>query len=102
MYLPDEAIMQAAAIKEAGGEIKPTTGPSVGGEKEMLEQQGKYYKQGEGPPLEELADAWIAMFLYAQSTGGKEKKCSFVGADGYYETARCAIEMAMTLRFDKA
>lgn len=102
MYLPPQAIMQAAAIKEAGGELKPTTGPSVGGEKEMLEQQGKYYKQGEGPPLEELSDAWVAFFMYAETTGGKAMKCSICGKDGYYETARCAIEMAMTLRFDKA
>merc|ERR1719210_1149798 len=75
MYLPPQAILQAAAIKEAGGELKPTTGPSVGGEKEMLQQQGKYYEQGEGPPLEELADAWVAFFLYAQTASGKSKQC---------------------------
>jgi len=28
-------------------------------------------------------------------------KCSFVGADGYYETARVAVETALTLRFDR-
>lgn len=102
MMLPPEALMQAAAIKEAGGELKPSTGPSVGGEKEMLEQQGKYYKQGEGPPLEELTDAWVAFFLFAETTGGVQARCSLVGCDGYYETARCAVEMAMTMRFDKA
>jgi len=101
MMLPPEALMQAAAIKEAGGEVKPVTGPSVGGEKEALEQQGKYYKQGEGPPLEELSDAWTSFHLIAETTGGHRTKCSIVGCDGYYETARCAVEMAMTLRFDK-
>lgn len=29
-----------------------------GGAQEALEAQGKYYKQGEGPPLEDLTDAW--------------------------------------------
>merc|ERR1711920_1175944 len=85
-----------------GGEIKPTSGPLVAGEKEYLASQGKYYEQGEGPPLEELSDAWVAFFLYAGTATGKSKQCSLVGADGYYETARCAVECAMALRFDKA
>eukprot|EP00416_Gambierdiscus_australes_P023586 CAMPEP_0171060218 /NCGR_PEP_ID=MMETSP0766_2-20121228/3692_1 /TAXON_ID=439317 /ORGANISM="Gambierdiscus australes, Strain CAWD 149" /LENGTH=525 /DNA_ID=CAMNT_0011515769 /DNA_START=59 /DNA_END=1636 /DNA_ORIENTATION=- len=101
MMLPPQAMMQAAAIKE-GGEGRPSSGPSVGSEKELLEQQGKYYKQGEGPPLEELSDAWISVMLYSESVTGDILKCGLVGADGYYETARCAVEMAMTLRFDKA
>mmetsp|Transcript_6476 Transcript_6476/g.20820 ORF Transcript_6476/g.20820 Transcript_6476/m.20820 type:complete len:528 (-) Transcript_6476:157-1740(-) len=102
MMLPPEALMQAANIKETGGEKIPRTGPSVGSEKELLEQQGKYYKQGEGPPLEELSDAWISAFMYAETVTGETMKCGLVGCDGYYETARCAVEMAMTLRFDKA
>eukprot|EP00414_Alexandrium_minutum_P001623 CAMPEP_0113818674 /NCGR_PEP_ID=MMETSP0328-20130328/358_1 /TAXON_ID=39455 /ORGANISM="Alexandrium minutum" /LENGTH=527 /DNA_ID=CAMNT_0000786609 /DNA_START=72 /DNA_END=1655 /DNA_ORIENTATION=- /assembly_acc=CAM_ASM_000350 len=102
MLLPPGALMQAANVKETGGEKIPKFGPSVGSEKELLEQQGKYYKQGEGPPLEELSDAWINTNLYAESTHGEIMKCSLVGCDGYYETARCAVEMAMTLRFDKA
>merc|ERR1712127_100692 len=100
--LPPGALMQAAGVKEGGGDKIPKSGPSVGSEKELLEQQGKYYKQGEGPPLEELSDAWIANFMYAESVTGETLKCSLVGADGYFETARCAVEMAMTLRFDKA
>merc|ERR1712157_301802 len=84
------------------GAIKEEGGPSAASEKEMLEQQGKYYKQGEGPPLEELSDAFVAFFQITESTGGQQTKCSAVGCDGYYETARCAVEMAMTLRFDKA
>jgi len=102
MMLPPGALMQAAGVKEGGGDKIPKSGPSVGSEKELLEQQGKYYKQGEGPPLEELSDAWIANFMYAESVTGETLKCSLVGADGYFETARCAVEMAMTLRFDKA
>jgi short subunit dehydrogenase-like uncharacterized protein len=102
MMLPPGALMQAANVKETGGEKGPKKGPSVGSEKELLEQQGKYYKQGEGPPLEELSDAWISTAMYAESTHGEVMKCCLVGCDGYYETARCAVEMAMTLRFDKA
>merc|ERR1712060_417303 len=75
MMLPQEALMQAATIKEAGGEVDR--------EKEMLEQQGKYYKQGEGPPLEELGDAWIAIFVYAETMSGHTAKCSLVGGDGH-------------------
>jgi short subunit dehydrogenase-like uncharacterized protein len=72
-------------------------------EEEMaaLKAAGKYYGEGEGPPLEDLDDAWIGNFSWAQTTGGHEIKCSFVGRDGYFETARVAVETAMTLVFDK-
>jgi len=102
MYLPPSALAEAAAIKEQGGEVKASSGPSVGGEKEALEKMGKYYKQGEGPPLEELSDAWVAFFLIAETTSGQKTACSLVGKDGYFETARCAVEMALACRFDKA
>merc|ERR1719277_2624717 len=75
-------------------------GPSVADEKAALEASGKYYKQGEGPPLELLGDAWIGFFMYAQTTSGKELRCSEIGNDGYFETARCALEFAFTVRFD--
>merc|ERR1712186_120379 len=97
---PPEMLMQAAAIQE-GGEKGPA-GPSVDAEKEALMAQGKYYKQGDGPPLEDLSDAWTAQFCYAETEGGDKIKCSWVGRDGYYETARCAVEFAMTCRFDIA
>merc|ERR1711971_1206809 len=44
MLIPTEALVQAAAVKEAGGELKAEAGPSVSSEKEALEAQGKYYK----------------------------------------------------------
>merc|ERR1719188_524824 len=69
LMLPPEALMQAAAIQEAGGEVpKGPVGPSVNSEKEALIAQGKYFKQGEGPPLEELGDAWCAQFVWAMTT----------------------------------
>eukprot|EP00439_Symbiodinium_sp_Y106_P059211 s844_g8.t1 len=95
MRLPPEVVQQAQ-----GGQSAPA-GPSVSGEKEALMEQGKYFKQGEGPDIDQLDDAWTSFSCWAQTTGGHEMRCSVVGRDGYYETARCAIEMAMTLRFDK-
>ncbi|CAJ1424531.1 unnamed protein product [Effrenium voratum] len=94
MRLPPELAQQAASgIKSSG--------PSVADEKAQLKSQGKYFSQGEGPDLDQLDDAWISFSAWTQSTGGHESRCSVVGRDGYFETARCAVEMAMTLRFDK-
>mmetsp|Transcript_47337 Transcript_47337/g.101947 ORF Transcript_47337/g.101947 Transcript_47337/m.101947 type:complete len:519 (-) Transcript_47337:54-1610(-) len=73
---------------------------SVEEEKAALEASGKYYKQGEGPPLEELTEAWIANLMWAQTTSGKEIKASYCGNDAYFETSRAAVEWAMTVRFD--
>eukprot|EP00929_Paragymnodinium_shiwhaense_P062369 TRINITY_DN31141_c0_g1_i1.p1 TRINITY_DN31141_c0_g1~~TRINITY_DN31141_c0_g1_i1.p1 ORF type:complete len:561 (-),score=128.92 TRINITY_DN31141_c0_g1_i1:152-1696(-) len=76
-------------------------GKSVEEEKKQLQESGKYYKEGEGPPLEELESAWVGYFLHCESENGHEVKCSFVGRDGYFETARIAVETAMCLRFDR-
>merc|ERR1719188_177684 len=103
VMLPPEMLSQASAIQEAGGEVpKGPAGPSVAAEKEALMAQGKYFKQGDGPPLEDLSDAWTSQFAWAQTVAGEQMKCSWVGRDGYYETARCAVEFAMTCRFDIA
>lgn len=32
-----------------------------------FQAKGVYYKAGEGPPLEELDDAWSAWFLWSQT-----------------------------------
>ncbi|CAE8722695.1 unnamed protein product, partial [Polarella glacialis] len=96
MMLPPEIAHQLAS----GMPAKPV-GPSASSEKELLEQQGRYFAQGSGPELEDIEDAWMGFFMWAESTSGRQVKCSLVGADGYFETARCAVEMAMTLRFDK-
>lgn len=95
--LPPEAVAHIQSAQVTG---KGVGGPSVSGEKEALEAQGKYYKQGEGPPLEELTDAWIAFLMFSQTTSGNMIFNALVGADGYFETARCAVEFAMTCRFD--
>jgi len=103
-WLPAEvlAAMQAAgaAAKEGGGEKEEKKSTGVEAEKERLMAQGTYYAEGEGPPLETLDDAWTGYFMWAETEGGNEVKMSMIGRDGYFETARAAIEMAMCLRFD--
>jgi len=44
---------------------------------------------------------WTGWFLHAESDSGNPARCSFVGADGYFETSRIAFEIALSLRFDK-
>lgn len=89
-------------LKEKGMEALLGKNTSAEGEKEALKAQGKYYENtGEGPPLEDLMDAWVGYFGWAQSESGHEIKTCFVGRDGYYETARVSIELALTLVFDR-
>mmetsp|Transcript_59214 Transcript_59214/g.183897 ORF Transcript_59214/g.183897 Transcript_59214/m.183897 type:complete len:127 (-) Transcript_59214:3-383(-) len=71
-------------------------------EEAMLKSEGREFKEGEGPAVEDLSDAWSGFFLHAESVNGNQVKCSFVGADGYYETSRVAVETALTLRFDRS
>jgi len=101
IMLPPEALAYTAAMKASGQEIQKTAGPSVASEKEALEAQGKYYKQGEGPPLEDLGDAWIGHLVWCQSESGREIKTCICGGDGYFETARASVEFAMSMRFDR-
>merc|ERR1711862_465142 len=54
-----------------------------------------------GPSLDDIASSWTGFFLYAETPSGNSHRCSFVGGDGYHETARMAVETAMTLRFDR-
>lgn len=90
---------EAAGEPEAKEE-KKSSAIGVDAEKERLIAEGAYYAEGEGPPLETLDDAWTGYFMWAESEGGHEMFSSIVGRDGYYETARASIEMALTLRFD--
>jgi len=111
MMLPTETLMAMQAAKTGGDSgdgaaaaapaaPKGGGGAGVDAEKARLMAEGKYYTQGEGPNLDELDDAWVGYFLWAESEKGHEVKCSFVGKDGYFETARVAVETALTLRFD--
>eukprot|EP00439_Symbiodinium_sp_Y106_P000383 s1805_g1.t1 len=44
--------------------------------------------------------AWTGYFLHAESVDGHQARCSIIAADGYFESARVAVETALTLRFD--
>jgi len=98
-----QASEQAPPAEEKGDAPKlaaPAAMKDQAAEMELLQQQGKYFKQGDGPALEELHDAWLALFGWAETVNGNVTRLSCVGKDGYFETARMAVEMAMTMRFD--
>ncbi|CAL1164545.1 unnamed protein product [Cladocopium goreaui] len=76
-------------------------GMTLDEEMQMMKLKNKEYRTGEGPPVEDLEDGWAGYFLYAESTDGREERCSFITDDGYFESARVAVEMALTLRFDR-
>eukprot|EP00440_Ansanella_granifera_P052683 gb/GFBE01057123.1/.p1 GENE.gb/GFBE01057123.1/~~gb/GFBE01057123.1/.p1 ORF type:complete len:553 (+),score=138.85 gb/GFBE01057123.1/:1-1659(+) len=76
-------------------------GITVDEEQRLFKLQGKEFRQGEGPSVEDMSDAWTGFFLHAESVNGNQEKCSFIAADGYFETSRVAVEMALTLRFDR-
>lgn len=97
-FLPKEA----AAALEGGWGLKANAAQGgAAAEKEQLEKEGKYYNQGEGPALEDLDDAWMGFFAWSQSDPS-EHICrhSMIGSDGYFETARIAVETAFTMIFD--
>jgi len=104
--LPAEQVAAAKrGVKEGRDEAaKPMGqyGMSLEQEEAMLKSEGREHKEGQGPDLEDMSDVWSGFFLHAESTNGNEVKCSFVGADGYFETSRVAVETALTLRFDRS
>lgn len=101
---PERVAAIKRSLKEGKGELaKPMGqyGMTLDEEAAVLRKEGRHFGDGEGPDIEEMADAWTGFFLHAESTNGNQVKCSFVGGDGYWETARVAVEMALTLRFDR-
>ena len=92
--MPDEKVAR---------EIKKTAASSRAEVKD-LEAQGKLYKAGEGPPIEELLDEQnvpkVSMnysFIAESAVTGRKFETSFTGGDGYYETAHMAVEVALSL-----
>jgi len=105
MLPPEQVAAAKRGMKEGKDEqAKPMGqyGMTVDEEESLLKSEGREFKEGDGPAVEDLSDAWSGFFLHAESVSGNQVKCSFVGADGYFETSRIAIETALTLRFDKA
>jgi len=105
MLPPEQVAAAKRNVKEGRDEVAKPVGQyglTVDEEEAMLKAEGREFKEGQGPMLEDLSDAWTGFFLSAESANGNQVKCSFVGADGYFETSRVAVETALTLRFDKA
>jgi short subunit dehydrogenase-like uncharacterized protein len=100
--VPKAAFAEQAAAASQGGLMKASAASGgAAAEKEELMKQGKYYAQGEGPALEDLNDAWISWAAYGKSAkSGQYARHSMVGSDGYFETARMAVESAFTAVFD--
>merc|ERR1712190_443702 len=103
MLPPEQASAAKRALKEGKEEkAKPMGqyGITLDEEEDQLKSEGRDFKDGEGPSVEDF-DAWSGFFLYAESASGNQVKCSFVGADGYFETARIATELALAMKFSK-
>jgi short subunit dehydrogenase-like uncharacterized protein len=94
----------SSIMKEMGNQaVKQavtSSGTSAAAEKEQLEKSGKYYKQGEGPALEDLSDVWLCWLMFVITEGGHHGRNCAMGKDGYFETARVAVETALTLVHD--
>jgi len=110
VQLPQEVTAAAAAARAAGKDAQAevqkalaasTSFNSVADEKAALESAGKYFKQGDGPDLERAYDNWLGFNCYCETASGHSTRCSLIGGDPYFETARAATEMAMTLVFDQ-
>jgi short subunit dehydrogenase-like uncharacterized protein len=97
----EQAAAAKAEAKEKGAMPYGQYGMPFDEEKDKVAQAGKLFKEGEGPAADDLAKSYTGFFLHAETESGNGMKCSFVGGDGYMESARMAVETAMTLRFDK-
>jgi len=87
--------------EEESAKLMGQRGMALEDEDDLYKSQGKEFKEGAGPDLADMTTSWSGHFLYAESTSGNLVQCSFVGSDGYFETARVAVESALTLRFDR-
>jgi len=103
MLPPEKVAMAKQAMKDNGSQAAMPMGNyglTLEEEQKLLKSEGKEFREGEGPEIEDL-DAWSGFFLHAESVNGNQEKCSFVAADGYFETSRVAVETALTLRFHR-
>lgn len=99
--LPRDEIASAQAAGRRGVELDLEPRGERKEVPEHLEASEGVLPNVVGPEIDRLSDAWTGFFLHAESTNGHELDCSFVAADGYFETARMAVETALTLRFDR-
>jgi len=103
MLPPEQVAVARRGAKDSDEPAKPIGqyGMALEDEESTFKSQGREFKEGQGPQLEDMSNTWSGFFLYAESKNGSQVQCSFVGSDGYFETARVAIEAARTLRFDR-
>jgi short subunit dehydrogenase-like uncharacterized protein len=96
LEVPDEA----TALKYKA------TSSSAKAEEKALRAAGKYYAPGEGPSVDELLDAetgkckvstTYTFIAEADEPEARRVQIAFTGGDGYYETARMAVETALCL-----
>jgi len=101
--LPPEQAAIARREAASGEPARPMGqyGMTLDEEEALVKNTGREFKEGQGPPIADMSSTWSAFYLYAESPSGNQVRCSFVGSDGYFETARVAIETARTLRFDR-
>ena len=62
-----------------------------------MKKEGKYYGPGEGPPLDDLFEIGVYSLYHGVGVteSGKKVCWSIKGRDGYFETARMAVEAAL-------
>lgn len=103
MLPPEHVTAARRAAREADEVAKPygQYGMTLEDEEAACRSSGREFKEGQGPKVDSMSNAWSGFFLHAESCSGNQAKCSFVGNDGYLETSRMAVETAKTLRFDR-
>ena len=64
-----------------------------------MKKEGKYYGPGEGPPLDDLFEIGVYSLYHGVgiTESGKKVCWSIKGRDGYFETARMAVEAALAM-----
>ena len=84
--------------ERAAKDFKKNGSTSTKAEEERLKKEGKYYGPGEGPPLDDLFAIGVFSLYHAVGVteSGKKICWSIKGRNGYFETARVAVEAALT------
>jgi len=100
--LPPEKLAALKAVADEKGAMPLTEhGEPFDEEMSKLESEGRVFDGDDGPQAGDMTESWSGYFLYAESVSGNTEKCSFVTADGYFETTRVAVETALTLVLDR-
>jgi len=87
------------STQAAAKEFKKSGSTSTKAEEERLKKEGKYYGPGEGPPPDDLFEIGVYSLYHGVgiTESGKKVCWSIKGRDGYFETARMAVEAALAM-----